>query len=992
MILNKIRHNFAHNLDLKIAFIVIIVSIIFILVPPFDQTFVRIFIAIPFLLFFPGYLFIALMFPRKGELTAIERFTLSIGLSIAIFVFDGFGLNYTTWGFRPNSIVISLSIFMFFTIITAYVRRRKLGEFAYDFSRDDIISFIQILKSKDTETGPEYDPGLEKTLIRTMIFLIILVSAVVVYANVTREPEKFTAFYILGPNGMAENYPENITINTQMNLMTGIENHEFEPVNYTIRVKLGEQILKEQEVNLEPNAKWLENVTFIPVITQSIALSAPDAKSKLELSLLKDKQSYRSVHLWVKPFFNITDYSPLLSIENGDMEQASGWNFTSTDENITGYFVNTSWTSPVQSFMVSFAPNRSLKYAELYQDLKIDKATIADISFYVKDSSSNVTSNITMQLIMDNNVLWEKGVGNKSWEQVHVPVFLSKDSRLAFRIINKIPLNESLTFWWDDIKIGKYTDRSFANKSIPQQTGMVFLGNDEKHQSFTIRGIPFQKKGHIKIDGSNFPGFYYNIDEGRGYEELDLNISENGTVETGDATYTTIVYGNEISIAGIKYKLINKTDISLLSKALVKNESKKLNLSEKWNVGGDFYLTLSLINSKGDAAMLELRKGNKQLDSRLIGRGNVFEYRTSVAKNTTTIFRTKINSISYDSVNLKETDLYSDAPMILKAGVSTGDFEVTNVSSDSIKMTNYRPIEINDNVLILGGSIKLKVINDLVFPYSGIGEIRGLPQSIQSGNSVIINGRNYPGFHYDFYNNFSLEELIMNVSYNWSVDPGNAIYRATRYGNDLYFLGKSYWLPKPERINFVSSFSIITETIDKNRTVNLNNDYKLRLKEISESGFEVIINKAISKSDFQLLNRTNDSKFFKDIYYEMYSTTFLHGKQKSNKLYGPGDKFEYWVEYDDDKPFMEISGKIISIEDHNVTMEIMQYEKPKEFLTGMTFNDFEMVSMTQNTITLSNTKPIKFEPGKETTILGGLLRLRKTTNGSNIYPIGGNIK
>jgi len=201
------------TLDLKIVFILMLLSILFILVPLFSQTYLRIIFALPLLLFLPGYLFIAVMFPRKGELSPIERFTLSIGLSIAITVFDGFALNYTTWGFRPNSIVMSLSLIMAILLMAAYIRRLMLGEHAYYFSIGHIRSFFSTLMSKETETGPEYDPALEKMLIKTMIIAILLVSAMLVYAKITTEPEKFTAFYILGSNGKAEDYPSEIYIN-----------------------------------------------------------------------------------------------------------------------------------------------------------------------------------------------------------------------------------------------------------------------------------------------------------------------------------------------------------------------------------------------------------------------------------------------------------------------------------------------------------------------------------------------------------------------------------------------------------------------------------------------------------------------------------------------------------------------------------------------------------------------------------------------------------
>src|SRR3990170_7033861 len=49
--------------DLFLVIILIISSIVFILIPPFNQSFLRIALALPFLLFIPGYLFILAIFP-----------------------------------------------------------------------------------------------------------------------------------------------------------------------------------------------------------------------------------------------------------------------------------------------------------------------------------------------------------------------------------------------------------------------------------------------------------------------------------------------------------------------------------------------------------------------------------------------------------------------------------------------------------------------------------------------------------------------------------------------------------------------------------------------------------------------------------------------------------------------------------------------------------------------------------------------------------------
>ena len=112
--------------DLGLVLIFTFLSVIFVLVPPFNHTPIRIPLALPLLLFIPGYSLVSVLFPRKGDLTGIERLTLSIVLSIAIVIFDGFALNYTPWGFRPAPIVISLSIITLLLLLTTLVLRKGI--------------------------------------------------------------------------------------------------------------------------------------------------------------------------------------------------------------------------------------------------------------------------------------------------------------------------------------------------------------------------------------------------------------------------------------------------------------------------------------------------------------------------------------------------------------------------------------------------------------------------------------------------------------------------------------------------------------------------------------------------------------------------------------------------------------------------------------------------------------------------------------------------
>ncbi|MDD5616174.1 MAG: DUF1616 domain-containing protein [Candidatus Methanoperedens sp.] len=975
------------HFDIRLSIFLIIFSIIFILIPPFSQTFIRILIALPFLLFLPGYLLISLMFPKKGELSTIERFTLSIGLSIAIVVFDGFGLNYTPWGFRPNSIVISLSIIMGALLLATYFKRKKLGADAYEFSFNDIRSFYFILKSKDPESGPEYDPALEKTLIRTMIIAIILVSAVVLYANLTREPEKFTAFYILGSSGKAENYPDEVYINMPMSLLTGIENYEYQPVNYTIRVQLGGKILMEQPLILKHEGKWLDNVTFIPRMTSSIALGGNDTRQKLEFILLKDNYTYRTVHLWVKPIFELNDFTPDITITNGEMTTSKGWDFTGSNENITGNYTNMSWISPPYSYEINFSANGSRESGELYQNITVGKESIATISFYMRDSYTNATNNISKQVLLDNNVIWETGVGNKSWEKVQIPVFLSKNSRLSFKVYNRLPINDTFQVWWDDIKLVPYVKP--AKEKDKQITKPFVLGNSQS-LDFKVRGMPIAMTGNASIDGSNFPGFYYDIDENISYERLELSFSNNSMIDAGNATYISTIHGNEITFSGSNYKIIDKNDIGLLSKVLLKNAEKTMDLNTVWNLDNGYSLNLKLISSKGDTALLELQKGGSTVDSKLLGVGGIFEYRATLAQNTAVVFRTRIGSITFNSVKVVETELYSDSPTILKAGDSIGDFEITNISSSNITLKNPDPIKIDDGAMILGNNIRFKVINNIAFPYSVSGEIRGIPQSTLHGSYIIINGSNYPGFNFDIDNMSSTEELSMYFSDNNTVDIGNSTYKTYKNGNGIYFLGESYWLPKTDRINFVSKFTTITKTILKNGSLSLDEGYTLNLKEIQDGGMAIIIRKNMTGSQKKLMENPNISTystFLQDFDYDMFTTTFKHGRMKSNMIYEVGDQFEYWIEYDVDSYFLLISGDIAGLDNNNMTITLKQYQVPREFMPGMIFGEFEIESTASDTIILKNFKPLKFDPGKVIPILGGAVRIRTSAKEPVFYPI-----
>jgi len=80
-----------------------------------------------FVLFIPGYVTVEALFPKGRELDSIERFALSVGLSLALVPLVGLLLNYTPWGIRLTPIVIALTILTVGLAMIAFVREYRVS-------------------------------------------------------------------------------------------------------------------------------------------------------------------------------------------------------------------------------------------------------------------------------------------------------------------------------------------------------------------------------------------------------------------------------------------------------------------------------------------------------------------------------------------------------------------------------------------------------------------------------------------------------------------------------------------------------------------------------------------------------------------------------------------------------------------------------------------------------------------------------------------------
>ena len=144
--------------DLSAMVVLVVLTNIAVFAPVIRDTPLRIPIGLVFVLFVPGYAFIAALFPEEGEsptegedgdreteeselaassrsgIDGIERVALSFGLSIAIVPLIGLVLNFTPWGIRLTPIMLGVSGFTLLAVAVGRIggsssRRRNSFEY-----------------------------------------------------------------------------------------------------------------------------------------------------------------------------------------------------------------------------------------------------------------------------------------------------------------------------------------------------------------------------------------------------------------------------------------------------------------------------------------------------------------------------------------------------------------------------------------------------------------------------------------------------------------------------------------------------------------------------------------------------------------------------------------------------------------------------------------------------------------------------------------------
>ena len=273
--------------DLVLIGFFTVLSVLFILLPVLSGTVPRTVLGLFLVLFLPGYALIAALFPKQGDLDGVERLALSFGLSIAVTPLIGLALNYTSYGIRLDPILLSLSSLTILLVAVAYLRRRLTAS-----ESRFLVDFGGFFKSVGGSFSGESRTGKVLSVI-LILSILVAVSATVYVVVEPKVGESFTEFYILGPNGMASDYPTNLTSGENGSLLIGIVNHENKKASYHLVVTSGGVVQMDEVVTLNNQQSLMIPFNF----------TAGDPGSReMDFNLYKlpdDSNVYRSLHLWL---------------------------------------------------------------------------------------------------------------------------------------------------------------------------------------------------------------------------------------------------------------------------------------------------------------------------------------------------------------------------------------------------------------------------------------------------------------------------------------------------------------------------------------------------------------------------------------------------------------------------------------------------------------------------------------------------------------------
>lgn len=291
---NKNANIFSSNIDLAAVLLSTFFVIALIFLPYSNVSVFRQILSIIIVIFNPGYALTAAFFPRKHDVSNIERVTIAFGLSIATVPLLAFILAYSG-PIALGSIVGVLTLVITSCSIIGLWRRRNLAladRFTVEWG-----GFRYV-----TQLFPQKQSPRDRILSILLVVSLLLSVSVVVYVVITpAQSDRYTEFYILNANGKAGGFPPQFSLANATPIIVGVVNHEGRTVTYDLVITQNEssqlKTLHSEQFAVNDNGQWEKTI-----------LLKPDAEgNNTEFRFLLYEQGntttpYREAHL----FANVT--------------------------------------------------------------------------------------------------------------------------------------------------------------------------------------------------------------------------------------------------------------------------------------------------------------------------------------------------------------------------------------------------------------------------------------------------------------------------------------------------------------------------------------------------------------------------------------------------------------------------------------------------------------------------------------------------------------
>lgn len=232
-------------------------------------------------LFAPGYVLQAALFARRDDLQSSSRLAVSFGLSTAVLPLLALMLDRLPGGIRPWPMLFALTGWIVFWSSVAAVRRH-------------------VLLPADAVAVP---PPLSLARWRrraSPLLLVGLASLALLTGGIgwtiarSQAAAPPTAFYTLGADDRAEQYPRQVAPGEPMQVQLGVTNREGRAMRYQIEVRSGERQLAEiAAFSVADRASWQQPVEY------ALPQAGDDQTIDLLLYRADETTPYRQLRLWV---------------------------------------------------------------------------------------------------------------------------------------------------------------------------------------------------------------------------------------------------------------------------------------------------------------------------------------------------------------------------------------------------------------------------------------------------------------------------------------------------------------------------------------------------------------------------------------------------------------------------------------------------------------------------------------------------------------------